>query len=185
MPWRFIPATIALAKPCQDVQFDAVTWTMWEDFSKRAGSVSRPSLTKKRMNFAIWPADVGASDLVAYDSKLIPFGGEPDDCLQEIFPGRRIDPGRSYDKARRSAAKEEPLALCFAFSVDRQGVDGMAFVIRFCGLAVENVVGRKMDQRHVISRGPLTEDSDGVSIDGIGDAGLRTRPCPQRCTRRR
>ena len=49
----------------------------------------------------------------------------------------------------------------------------MAFVIRLFGLAVENVVGRKMDQRHVISRGPLTEDSDGVSIDGIGDAGLQ------------
>ena len=95
MPRRCIPATIALAKPCQVVQPAAVKCTNREDFSKSPAQDARPLADDMVDELSNLEGCGGRPHLIADHGKLPPSRMQ----ASQSFSGNSSQPAR---KPRRS-----------------------------------------------------------------------------------
>ena len=129
----------------------------------RADYVDNPTLVRQQIaniwHAGLQNADLGIGDrlgcrrrpdLVAHDAKLSVFAGELGHRPQEVGALRRINPGGTNDRVGRACRLDHVVAGQFARAADGDRPGRAVLASPNVAGAVERIVGRKMDHRHVM-----------------------------------
>ena len=140
---RDASSKIASAKPCQVTAPAPAKWYVPQaalpfadalrDLRDRAGDVRR--------------AGRGA-DLVGDDPQHRALSGEAQHRLDEIVPVRAVDPGGAQDNVLAQRLAHGALAGLLARAVNPQRIDRIVLSVGAALGAVEDIIGRDMDQRN-------------------------------------
>ena len=84
---------------------------------------------------------------------------------------RRVDPGGANDE-RVARLQRGELAVTLGAAVDRRWASRVAGLVRARGFAVEDIVGRHVDETRAPRVTRRAEIGDGAVVHAIGDVGL-------------
>src|SRR5438874_1434898 len=93
------------------------------------------------------PAPVRRAVLVVHHPQLIALASEPLDGKQEILAAQTVHPARAQYQIRAAARRHCLLAFQLAASVDAQRIGGRGLFVGRGSSAVENIVGRIVDEQ--------------------------------------
>ncbi len=115
------------------------------------------------------------TDLVADDLQLLSGRDSTEDCQQEVFPGQTVQPSRPQDDVLAARTCDSALARELRRAVLVQRRRFLVFEIRRSLTSIEDVVGRKVNERDVEPVRFLRERPRGVGVHGIRHSDLCLR----------
>ena len=106
----------------------------------------------------------GAADLVGDHAERLTLDGEAHHRLQEIGAVNAVDPGGAQDRVSRVGGAHRGLAVGLGATVDAERCDRIVLGVGAAPAAVEDVIGREMEDGHAgcrrvasaSTRGPAT-----------------------------
>ena len=93
----------------------------------------------------------------------------------EVLPKRAVDPGGAENDVVGLSRRDCPLTGQLASPVDVHRIDRIAFDVRTIESAVENIVGRQLNDRYFQARSGGGDRLGPAMVDGEGKLGLRFR----------
>lgn len=106
-----------------------------------------------------------SAELVCDDAEFVSTGGKAQNGFDEIFAVCAEDPARAENEVVRPAGGEGFFACELGFAIDAERIRGVLFVVGGWFCAVEDIVGRVVDDESAEFRCLLAEDSGGIAID--------------------
>ena len=126
----------------------------------------------------------GRADLVRDDVQAVPLRREAEDRLHEVLPDRAEDPARPEGEVLRAARREGFLSVPLRGPVDAHGGGAVTFLVGCELRAVEDVVGRVVDDAGSEAARGLAQDSGSDRVDGAGTIRLGFGPVDRGVGRR-
>ena len=114
----------------------------------------------------------GSAELVGDDAEFVPTRGKSEDGFDEVFPVGAEDPAGSENEMIGATGGQGFFTCELGLAVDAERVRGIGFVVGGGFSAIENVVGRIVDNECAEFRGLLAEDARGVAIHSVGQIRL-------------
>src|SRR5438309_3333810 len=118
---------------------------------------------------------VGCADLICDNSQLVALGSEPSHRGQEVLAAKSVDPAGTQYQTWSPGSGDRALSAKLAATVSVDGTGNGLLVVRCRRFAVENVVGRVVNQDRAGAFGFLGENAGSAGIDRVSLAGLAFR----------
>src|SRR5256885_3782868 len=115
---------------------------------------------------------IGCADLICDNSQLVTLGGKPSHRRQKVLAAKSVDPAGTQYQTCPPGGGDRALSAKLAAA---GGVDGMGdrmLVVRCRCFAVENVVGRVVNQDRAGVFGFLGKNAGSPGIDRVSLASL-------------
>ena len=108
----------------------------------------------------------GCAELVGDDTELVSVGSETEDGFDEVFPVRADDPACAENEVVSTTGCEGFFAFELGFAIDSKRIRGVLFAVGGGFCAIEDIVGRIVDNESAELGGFFAEDAGSGGIDG-------------------
>src|SRR6266478_4863857 len=110
---------------------------------------------------------VGCADLICDNSQFVALGGKPSHRRQEVLAAKSVDPAGTQYQTWPPGRGDRALSAKLAATVSVDGTGDGLLVVRCRCFAVENVVGRVVNQDRAGAFGFLGENAGSPGIDRV------------------